>query len=226
MVATGVANAFLDVAGYTLIQRTSTNESRVAVLGLVDGVTNVAVAAGGVTAPLLIAWLGIVGALVVTGLALPVVALALWVPFGRIEEDGRDRAQRAGLLHRVPLLAPLSLASVEFLADRLEPVRIPSGDWLMREGEAGDRYIVVEHGEVEVSRGGTVIGRDGPGCGVGEIALLRDVPRTASVRAISEVSGYAVDRDAFLEALTGHPAAESSARTFIDERLRRDQAVA
>ncbi len=219
MLAVGLSNAFLDISGFTLLQRTSTNDSRVAVLGIVDSVTNVAVAAGGLMAPILIAWLGIRGALVVTGAILPVAAGLMWVSFRTVQEGGPELVRRSALIREVPLLAPLSLASVEHIADKLQPLHLAGGEWLMREGEAGDRYVLIEHGRVEVSRGGVVIRTEGPGSGVGEIALLRNVPRTASVRALEPIDAFTLDRSSFIEAVTGHGASELLAQSLVKERL-------
>jgi CRP-like cAMP-binding protein len=100
-------------------------------------------------------------------------------------------------------------------------VAFEDGEYLIREGEAGDQYLIVSSGEVEVSQGRRALRRLGPGSGVGEISLLRDVPRTASVRALGPVSAYALERGDFLAAVTGHSAARSVADTIIDERLGR-----
>ncbi len=222
MMVIGVSNALIDVAGFTLAQRTSPNDSRVAVLGLLDGVANAGVALGGILAPILIAWLGIRGALVVTGAILPIAALLVWPALRRVDEGGEGLTQRSELIRGVPLFAPLSLATVDYLASRLEPITATDGQWLMREGETGDRFYLIETGEIEVSRDGKVLRAMGPGSGVGEIALLHGVPRTASVRASGDVTGYCLDRAAFLEAVTGHSASHSLAMTLVDERLAAD----
>jgi CRP-like cAMP-binding protein len=94
----------------------------------------------------------------------------------------------------------------------------------MREGDPGDRYVLIDRGEAEVTRLGEVIGRLGPMEGAGEIALVNDIPRTASVRTISEVDAFALDRRDFLEAVTGHAASEARAHHLVDERLAADQA--
>jgi CRP-like cAMP-binding protein len=92
----------------------------------------------------------------------------------------------------------------------------------MREGDPGDDYVLIESGEAEVSRFGQVIGVLGPGEGLGEIALLHDVPRTASVMALSPISAFSLDRESFLEAVTGTATSYESARTIASERLAAD----
>ena len=94
----------------------------------------------------------------------------------------------------------------------------------MREGDAGDRYVLIDRGEAEVTRLGEMIGRLGPMDGAGEIALVNDVPRTASVRAVSDIEAFALDRRDFLEAVTGHAVSDARAHHLVDERLAADQA--
>ncbi|HSL76598.1 MAG TPA: MFS transporter [Candidatus Limnocylindrales bacterium] len=222
MGAVGVSNAVLDVAGFTLIQRMTPNAARVAVLGIVDSAANGGPAIGGLIAPLLIAALGIKGALIVAGAVLPVAAILTWRRLRRLDEGGPAAARRVELLRSQPLFAPLSLATIEHLAGSMEPVRFEAGAWLMREGDQGDRYVLIDRGEADVSRFGEGIGRLGPGDGAGEIALVHDVPRTASIRASTPIEAFALARDDFLEAVTGHPASRDRANELVRERLVAD----
>jgi len=224
LAAVGISNAVLDVAGFTLVQRMTPNESRVAALGLIDSAANGGPALGGLVAPALIAGIGTQGALIVSGAILPIAAILAWPRLRRLDEGGPAAARRVELLRAQSLFAPLSLATIEHLAGSLRPVTIEAGAWLMREGEPGDRYLLIDRGEAEVSRFGEVIGRLGPMDGAGEIALLNDIPRTASVQATSEVEAFALDRRDFLEAVTGHAGSEARAHVLVDERLAADQA--
>jgi Cyclic nucleotide-binding domain len=224
MAVIGLSNAVLDVAGFTLVQRMSPNAARVAVLGLIDSAANGGPALGGLIAPALIAGAGVQGALVVSGAILPVAAILAWSRLRRLDEGGPAAARRVELLRGQPLFAPLSLATIEHLAGSLQPVTLEAGTWLMREGEPGDRYLLIDRGEADVSRFGEMIARLGPGAGAGEIALINAVPRTASVRAVTSIEAFALDRDSFLEAVTGHAASDATAHTLIEERLAADQA--
>jgi hypothetical protein len=223
MLAVGVSNALLDVAGFTIVQRTTPNAARVAVLGLIDGVANLGPAIGGIVAPLLIATAGVQGALVLTGALLPIVAIALGFAARGLDEGGPAAVRRVELLRGQPLFAPLSLATVEHLAASLVPVRFDTGAWLIREGDVGDDYLLIDAGDVEISQGDRVLGTGGAGLGVGEIALINDVPRTASVRATTPVAAFRMDRGAFLEAVTGHAQSYLAARTLAAERLAADR---
>lgn len=222
MLAVGVSNALLDVSGFTLVQRLTPNESRVGVLGLIDGVANGGVALGGALAPLLIEVLGIRGALIVTGGILPAAAILTLPLLRQVDEGGPASAHRIELLRTDPLFAPLSLATIEHLASCLAPVSYEDGAWLMREGEPGREYLVIDTGEVQVSQGGRVLRTLGHGNGVGEIALLHDVPRTASVQALGPVAAFRLAREAFLEAVTGHASSLASAAERAQQRLAAD----
>ena len=218
----GMSNALIDVAGFTLAQRTSPNDSRVAVLGLLDSAANAGVALGGILAPILIAWLGVRGALIVTGSILPVAAVLVWPVLRSVDEGGEGLTHRSALIRGVPLFAPLSLATVDYLAARLQPFTADDGVELMREGGIGNSFYLIETGEIEVTQSDRRLRTLGPGAGVGEIALLHDVPRTATVRTLGPVTGYTLDRAAFIEAVTGHSASHSLAMTLVDERLAAD----
>lgn len=222
MFAIGISNAVLDVSGFTLAQRTTSNTSRVALLGLLDGVANLGPAIGGITAPLLIDWIGTPAALVVTGAILPVAALIEWPAVRRLDEGGPVAARRVALVRGQPLFAPLSLATVEHLAATLTPVRFSDGDPLIREGDVGDRYLLIDAGHVEVLQDGCSVRELGAGSGVGEIALIRDVARTASVVAHGPVEAYSLDRASFLEAVTGVGASHAAAGAVAEEHLAAD----
>jgi MFS family permease len=222
---TGVSNAVLDVSGFTLIQRGVRAADRVTMFGVMEGLFGVALLAGSLLAPLLVALVGIGNALVVAGAVLPVMAALTWRPIARGVTRAPSRDAHIGLLRRNPLFAPLPLTALDLLAESLVPVTFVPGDVLMRQGEAGDRYVVVEVGELDVLDGARVVGAAGPGDGVGEIALLRDVPRTATVVARTAGSGYEIEPSVFLSAVTGS-SASAVAESLVEARLARTAAPA
>jgi len=128
------------------------------------------------------------------------------------------------LLRKVPAFAELPLTAVERLAAGLVPFSAPARTELMKQGEPGDRYIVIGTGEIDVIVDGNLIHRLGPGAGVGEIALLRRSPRTATVRAVTDVTGYSVDAATFLAAIAG-PAAAAVTERMAQANLKRAGAV-
>jgi CRP-like cAMP-binding protein len=119
----------------------------------------------------------------------------------------------------LPLFAPLPAATVEHLARSLQPVRVVAGEQIVREGEPGDRFYIVASGEVEVAADGKPLRTLGPGEHFGEIALLRAVPRTATVVARQDGELLTLDRDEFVAAVTGHPESREAADAVIGARL-------
>jgi CRP-like cAMP-binding protein len=113
----------------------------------------------------------------------------------------------------------LSLATLEEIARLAREVRFDAGDLLMREGEPGDRYLVLISGVVQVTQAGRRLRDLGPGDGLGEIALLRPTPRTATARARTEVRAYALDASAFIAAVSRHRIAWARAQSLVEERL-------
>ncbi len=101
----------------------------------------------------------------------------------------------------------------------VERVRVAAGEEVIRQGEPGDRFYVIESGEVEVLEDGISARREGPGDFFGEIALLRDVPRTATVIARSDLGLLSLARDPFIAAVTGHASGTEAADTVIAGRL-------
>jgi hypothetical protein len=177
------------------------------------------IAIGSIAVPLIIVFLGAHAALVVVGLWLPLIVAASWRSLRDVDAAAVVHVRELARLRAIPMFAPLAPPTIERLAANLVPVDAPAGAWLVREGELGDRFYVVDEGEVEIEIDGRTVRREGPGSSFGEIALLRDVPRTASVRAVSDVRLLALERDVFLSAVTGHVRSRSVAEAVVAERM-------
>jgi CRP-like cAMP-binding protein len=124
-----------------------------------------------------------------------------------------------GLLRRVPMFASLSVAAAEQVASRLTAIDITAGTAIIREGDEGHRFYIIEEGELAVTRNGRSINVCRAGDHVGEVALLRDLPRTATVTARRDSRLHALERADFLAAVAGHPAGMAEARLIVHERL-------
>jgi MFS family permease len=222
----GTSNALLDVAGFTLLQRLVPNVRRGAVFSVLEVEVGIGFALGSVLAPVLVELLGVRGALGLAGAILPITAVVVWSRIAQADDQVVLPARELGLLRGVAMFAPLPLAALESLATALRPVRGASGDRLIGEGDPGDAFYIVAEGRVAISRHDAVIGTLGPGEGFGEIALLRDVPRTASATCEGPVLAYALDRETFLAALTGSSPATSAAESLVGARLAGDAALA
>jgi len=211
----GIGNTLVDVSGLTLLQRNAPDAVRSRVFGVFESMVAATIGLGAILAPLLIAVAGIRIALVATGLFLPILAGLLWRRL--ISLDAGDPVH-LDLLRRLPIFAPLPPQALERLARSLEPVHLASGSVLFHAGDEGDRFYVIESGELAVELM-TGTKTEGPGRGVGEIALLRAIPRTATVSAVGDVELLALDRDTFLGAVTGHDPANAAANEIVGERL-------
>jgi CRP-like cAMP-binding protein len=124
-----------------------------------------------------------------------------------------------GLVRGLPLFAPLPLAVVETLALRLEQRAYPPGETIVRQGEAGRTFYVVAAGTAEVHEDGVLVRRIDAGGFFGEIALIRDVPRTATVTAITPVTTLGMDREDFLAGIGAHARSASAAEAVVVDRL-------
>jgi hypothetical protein len=217
----GVGNALLDLGLFTLMARLSDDRVLARVFGLLESVVALSVGLGSVVASSAIALLGIEGALVAVGALCPVVVALAWRRLRRLDlaMDVRDR--ELALLRNVPMLQVLPLPAVEQLARRLRPVTVPAGATVFEQGDTGDRFYVVEQGAAEVVGDGRVVARLGPGDGFGEIALLRDVPRTATVRAVDELRLQVLGGRTFLLMVTCFPPSVRESQQVVGERLDR-----
>jgi MFS family permease len=223
MLVTGVANAVYDVAIITIFQRGASNQERAAVFSVFEGVAGLGLVSGSLLAPLLLAWFGASGALAVAGAILPILALVVYARIGRADRVTVVDEDLVGLVRSVDVFAQLPLTAVERLAAGLTPIGAAPGEVLMREGEPGETFVIVATGELEVTVAGQPMQRLGPGSGVGEIALLRRSPRTATVTALTAMTGFAVDGDTFACAVSG-PTTAAISEQIASLHLRRGAA--
>ena len=214
----GVGNTIVDIAAITLIQRTAAPEVAGRVFGVLEGMLVASLALGAVAAPALIATIGLRATLILMGSILPVLAVASWRALGRIDAGAHVPEAQVVALRTVPFLSVLPLQTIEYLAERVVDVRLAAGEQLFRRGDHGDRFYVLREGvlAVELDAGDKLL--EAPAY-VGEIALLHDVPRTASVRAVEDVLLAALERQDFLAAVTGQARARARAADVIGARL-------
>jgi hypothetical protein len=215
----GGARTTFDVTGRTLLQRVARPDLLARVFGLLEGLQMTGLAAGSLLAPLLVSLGGASTALVGIAAVLPAVAFATGRRMLRIDLHATVPVVEITLLRSVPLFAALPPPTLESLARALDPVDVPAGVEVVRQGDAGDRYYVISEGELDVIADGNIVARVGRGDGVGEIALMYDVPRTATVRARTDARVYALEREPFLAAVTGHLRTELGAYDLAERRL-------
>jgi MFS family permease len=222
----GVGYAFVEVAETTLLQRLLPDEILGRAFGAVESVYLGATGLGALIAPLVIAALGARGAFAALGLVLTLLALIAWPSLGRFAAAVPVGEREFALLRGVPFLGLLPLATLETLARHAERVPIGAGDVVIREGDVGDRFYILDAGEISISQDSEPLRTDGPGGFFGEIALLRDVPRTATVVATRPGALLALDREAFLTAVTGQDRSAETAHAVATARLADDTLAA
>ena len=216
----GIGNSFVDVAGLTLVQRTVPDDVLARVFGVIQMLWMASMGIGAALAPALINWIGIENALIAAGVFLPALVAVSASTVARIDAQAAPpEADELRLLVSVPIFTPLPGGSLEHLAGRLVPLRVDAGTVVVREGDVGDRFYIVTEGELEVTQDGVKIAELEPGGYFGEIALLRDTNRTATVTARSDAVLYALDREEFLAAVTGHPQSSEAAESVMSARL-------
>lgn len=213
----GVGNTLTDISALTLMQRTVADDVLARVFGVLESILLASIGLGAVLAPLLIELLGVRGALLATGAFLPVVVL-LGVARLRAVDARAPGRERVALLAAHPIFSPLSQLTLEQLAGRLEERVAAAGEQVVEVGGVGDSFYLIEEGEAEAAVDGRVV-ELGPGEGFGEIALLRDVPRTATVTARGPLRLLVLERGDFLDAVLGHVGSARAADALVAGRL-------
>jgi MFS family permease len=208
-----------DTAGRVLLQRVVPDPILTRVFGVLEGLNQAGMAAGAMVAPLLVAVFGIRAGVIAAGLALPAAVALLWTRIRAVDRAADVPERELELIHTLDLFASLSLPTLEGLAARFVPVSVAQGEVVIREGDPGDRFYVIEEGEVAVSLNGRPVATLGPGEYFGEIALLHHEPRDATVTAVTPTSLLTLNRVEFLEAVTRHPHSREVAEATVRERL-------
>ncbi|MDQ4036341.1 MAG: cyclic nucleotide-binding domain-containing protein [Chloroflexota bacterium] len=214
----GAANAVLDVSGFTLLQRSVPNRLRAVVFGALESLVALSVAIGSLLAPILVALVDLQPAMVLTGMLLPIVAVVTNRLVRAAESSSVVPHRQLELLRGISMFAPLSLTALERLAGGMEPIAFEAGETIVRQGDVGYDYFMIGTGVADVVKDGKPIAVLKAGDGFGEIALLRNVPRTATVLVREGVEGFSLPRSVFLEAVTGNAASADEADRIAAER--------
>jgi Cyclic nucleotide-binding domain len=220
MCVVGVGNALVDVGLFTLLARLTPEELLARVFGALESLVALVVALGSLVTPLAVELLGVRGALAVLGLAAPVCVALAWRHLRAIDSSLAHRDEEIEVLRGVGLLRPLPMPAIESLAAHVGHTRMAAGEEVFRQGEHGDSFYVIKQGEADVIGDGRLVRTMGPGDGFGEIALMRDTVRTATVRARTPLLLYTLERRDFLFNVGGYPSSMREADTLMEGRLR------
>jgi MFS family permease len=218
MAVIGAANPVVDVNANTILQRIVPDEVLGRVFGALESALISTMALGSLVMPMLISWIGLRWGLV--ALSVPIAAIGLLaMPRLRHLDATVSEPEGVDLLYGVPLFQPLRRPLVEQLASRLERVTVPAGEVVVREGDVGDLFYVIESGGLDASHDGRVLSHMTTGDHFGEIALLRDVPRTATVVATEDSVLQTIQREDFLAAMTGDEELRGRTESVAARRL-------
>ena len=217
----GLGRTILDVTGRILLQRAAPPDVLADVFSLLESLMNIGLAFGAIIVPVLVGVSGARAALIGTGVVLLLIILATWHRVRTVDATADVPHVQIRLLQSIPIFSRLPAPQLEGLARALQPVEYAAGETVMREGDPGDFYCAVVTGEVEVSHAGKAVAHLTRGEGFGEIALIEDVPRTATVTAVTPTEVYCLEKAPFILALTGHASARTTAESVI--ATRRDE---
>jgi MFS family permease len=215
----GIGRNVMDVAGRTLLQRTVPDEVLSRVLGVLEGLYNISIGIGAVLAALVILALGLRGTFIAAGVVLALVAGLCLRPLSAIDRSAPRPGRSLERARALALFAPLDGVVLERLAAALRPLSLPAGSMIIREGEPGERFYLIDQGEVSVVKNGVEVARLGAGDYFGEISLLKQVPTTATVVAQTDVEVLALDPDIFIGAITGSARARRVVADVMTRRL-------
>jgi MFS family permease len=217
--AIGTAAILVEVTSVTLLQRSTDNDVLGRVFAIFESLMLAGTAVGAVVAPALVSWLGPRSALIATGAFLPALLVPLWPGLQRIDAEARIAEEPLELLRRIEIFARLPEPVLERLAAGATAVSVAADQIVVSRGEAGNHFYVIATGRAAVELDDGTTRELGPGDFFGEIALLRDVPRTATVRALEPLQLYALERDEFIAAVTGHAPTLAAAEGVVLSRM-------
>lgn len=209
--AAGLSRALLDVTGRMLMQRVAPQQALASIFAVGESLALIGCAIGSIVAQVVIAMAGVRAALMLIGGLLALLLLLTSRRLAEVDASADAPVVAIRLLRRIQLFAPLPGPALEGVARAAQPVHVTSGQVIIREGEPGDSYFAIVSGEVAVTMNGKAIRTMSRGQGFGEIALLADVPRTATVTAVGDVELLEIERAPFLTAVTGHDASRQAA---------------
>jgi hypothetical protein len=220
----GIGNSLIDVGAFTLFARLVDETVLARMFAGFEAIITLGVAAGGLVTPLIVERLGIQPALVVIGLLAPIAVAASWPALRRIDGEMRGRTADIESMRVIRMLGALPVVTMEQLAVELEHAEFAPGETVFHQGDPGEYFYIVESGRADVVLDGSVVGSAGAGDCFGEIALLRDVPRSATVRATADgpLRVSRLRRSVYLTAVTGYPAAAAEGEALVTSRFDAD----
>ncbi|HXP33598.1 MAG TPA: MFS transporter [Acidimicrobiales bacterium] len=220
----GLAGSVFDITGRTLLQRSAPSDAIAGLFSILEALMDSGLALGAILVRVAIAVGGLKAALFAPAVVAAILIAGLWRQLQKIDSSATVPQVEIQLLRSIPIFAALPAPSLEGIARDLEPLAVAQGTVVIREGERGDCYYAVADGELDISRADQHLQVVTRGDGFGEIALIRDVPRQATVTAVTDASLYTLHKEQFVQVVTGHTKAISAVGAIIDRHLGEDKA--
>jgi len=220
----GLAGAIFDITGRTLLQRSAPSDAIAGLFSILEALMDSGLALGAVLVRVAIAVGGLKAALFAPAVVALILVPGVWRQLRKIDSSATVPQVEIQLLRSISIFAALPAPSLEGIARDLEPLTVTQGTVVIKEGDPGDSYYAVAEGELAISREGQFLKVVSRGDGFGEIALIRDVPRQATVTAATDASLYALHKEPFVQAVTGHATAISAVGALITRQLGDDKA--
>ncbi|MGC9961229.1 MAG: cyclic nucleotide-binding domain-containing protein [Acidimicrobiales bacterium] len=220
----GLAGAVFDVTGRTLLQRSAPADAIAGSFSILEALMDLGLALGAILVRVALAIGGLKAALFGPAVIAFVLIGGLWRQLRKIDASATIPQVEIQLLRSISIFAALPAPCLEGIARELEPVAARSGTVVIAEGEPGDCYYAVADGELAVTRDGLLLQTVSRGDGFGEIALIRDIPRQASVTTVCDASLFKLHKELFIQTVTGHVRAASAAKAIAAGHIGEDPA--
>lgn len=220
----GGGMTLLDVTGVTMLQRIVPDDKLSRTYGVLETLYMATEGVGAFLAALAVGWVGPRWTLLVAGALLPVAGFLVRRRMASLDVGVRVPSHEMAVLRGTELFAPLPPTALERVSRNVVPIQVSAGDVVIREGDRGDRFYVIEQGKALVSTRNVRVAELGPGGYFGEVALLYDQPRNATVIAETDLTLFVLERDEFLRTVTGHEVVGTLARRTADARANLDPA--
>lgn len=220
----GGGMTLLDVTGVTMLQRIVPDDKLSRTYGVLESLYMATEGVGAFLAAAAVGWVGPRWTLLVAGAFLPIAGFLVRRRMASLDVGVRVPSHEMAVLRGTDLFAPLPPTALERVSRNVVPIHVPAGDVVIREGDRGDRFYVIERGRALVSSRTARVAELGAGGYFGEVALLYDQPRNATVVAQTDLTLFVLERDEFLRTVTGHDAVGTLARRAADARSNLDAA--
>ena len=221
MALIGLANPIVDTNASIVLQRITPQEDRSRVFAAVESALLTSMALGAIAMPVLMGVAGLQLTLVILAVPIAAIAIAAVPRLRHLDKTTLDEGPMVGLLDSTPIFQELERPLLETLSGQFTREVVAGGTVILRAGDSGEHFFIIESGSVQaIDPQGGLVNQMGPGDCFGEIALLKDVPRTLTVAAAQDTVLHMLKREDFLAATSRYSGFEERMDALASVRLR------